>query len=331
MPGGQETRAPEHGRLPVLFVSHGSPMVALETDDYTRALEGWAGGVPRPTAIVVVSAHWQASRPVRVATSAAPATIHDFYGFPPELYALRYTPPGEPGLGSEIIARLQDAGIEAEADPGRGLDHGVWVPLRFLYPGAEVPVVAVSLSAPARPRELLALGRALAPLRAAGILILGSGGVVHNLGRLDRRGESAPVTEWARDSTTGSATGSRLATRRAWPRTSASRPTPPSPSRPASTSTPCWSPSVRREPKAGSGTSTRVSGSAASRCEASRCRPDASRSQRIGSLFQPVTRRRRRLGFNSGRPECQIRFGESQPNVVAARPGPSRPSGGSPA
>jgi 4,5-DOPA dioxygenase extradiol len=198
VPDGQATRAPEPGRLPVLFVSHGSPMVALETDDYTRALEGWAGGVPRPTAIVVVSAHWQASRPVRVATSAAPATIHDFYGFPPELYALRYTPPGEPGLGSEIIARLQDAGIEAEADPGRGLDHGVWVPLRFLYPGAEVPVVAVSLSAPARPRELLALGRALAPLRAAGILILGSGGVVHNLGRLDRRGESAPVTEWAR-------------------------------------------------------------------------------------------------------------------------------------
>ena len=99
------------------------------------------------------------------------------------------------GSASEIIARLQDAGIEAEADPGRGLDHGVWVPLRFLYPGAEVPVVAVSLSAPARPRELLALGRALAPLRAAGILILGSGGVVHNLARLDRRGESAPVIE----------------------------------------------------------------------------------------------------------------------------------------
>jgi len=184
-------------RLPVLFVSHGSPMVALEEDDYTRALGSWANGVSRPAAIVVVSAHWQAPRPVRVATSPAPATIHDFYGFPPELYALRYTPPGAPGLASMIIERLRETGIEAEADPGRGLDHGVWIPLRFLYPRAEVPVVAVSLSAPARPRELLALGRALAPLRAAGILVFGSGGVVHNLGRLDRRGGSAPVAGWA--------------------------------------------------------------------------------------------------------------------------------------
>ena len=193
----QPIHAPDPGRLPVLFVSHGSPMVALETDDYTRALEGWASSVPRPAAIVVVSAHWQAPRPVRVATSPAPATIHDFYGFPPELYALRYTPPGAPGLASEIIARLREADIEAEGDPGRGLDHGAWVPLRFLYPRAEVPVVAVSLSAPARPRDLLALGRALAPLSAAGILVFGSGGVVHNLGRLDRRGESAPVAGWA--------------------------------------------------------------------------------------------------------------------------------------
>ena len=190
--------APDAERVPVLFVSHGSPMVALEEDDYTRALGACARRIPRPGAIVVVSAHWQAPRPVRVATSPAPPTIHDFYGFPPELYALRYAPPGAPGLASAIIERLRQAGIEAEADPRRGLDHGAWVPLRFLYPGADVPVVAVSLPAPASPRDLLALGRALAPLRSAGILVLGSGGIVHNLGRLDRRGEFAPVTAWAR-------------------------------------------------------------------------------------------------------------------------------------
>ena len=184
-------------KLPVLFVSHGSPMVALEEDGYTEALRRWSTDVPRPAAIVVVSAHWQAPRPVRVATGRAPATIHDFYGFPPELYALRYAAPGAPELAAAIVERLQDAGIAAEPDPGRGLDHGAWVPLRFLYPHADVPVVAVSLAAPARPRELLALGTALAPLREQGILLFGSGGVVHNLGRLDRRGGSAPVAGWA--------------------------------------------------------------------------------------------------------------------------------------
>jgi 4,5-DOPA dioxygenase extradiol len=172
-------------------------MVALEEDSYTEALRRWATDVPRPTAIVVVSAHWQAPRPVRVGTSRALATIHDFYGFPPELYALRYAASGAPELASAIVVRLREAGIAAEADPERGLDHGAWVPLRFLYPRADVPVVAVSLAAPARPRELLALGEALAPLRRQGILLLGSGGVVHNLGRLDRRSGAVPVAEWA--------------------------------------------------------------------------------------------------------------------------------------
>jgi 4,5-DOPA dioxygenase extradiol len=184
-------------KLPVLFVSHGSPMVALEEDGYSEALRRWSTDVPRPAAIVVVSAHWQVPRPVRVATSRALATIHDFYGFPPELYALRYAASGAPELATAVVERLQDAGIAAEPDPGRGLDHGAWVPLRFLYPHADVPVVAVSLAAPARPRELLALGAALAPLREQGILLFGSGGVVHNLGRLDRRGGTAPVAGWA--------------------------------------------------------------------------------------------------------------------------------------
>jgi len=172
-------------------------MVALEEDDYTEALQRWPASIRRPDAIVVVSAHWQAPRPVRVATSPAPETIHDFYGFPPELYALRYAPPGAPELASAIVERLREAGIAAEADLGRGLDHGAWVPLRFLYPRAEVPVVALSLAAPARPSELLAVGQALAPLREQGVLVFGSGGVVHNLGRLDRRGGPVPVVGWA--------------------------------------------------------------------------------------------------------------------------------------
>lgn len=181
--------------FPALFVSHGAPTAALDDDAYTRALGAWARGRPRPRAIVVVSAHAEARGPVRVNASAQPALIYDFYGFPPALYALRYPAPGAPDLAREVASAFDDAGLDPIVDAQRGWDHGVWVPLRLLYPAADVPVVEVSLPVPRTPDMLVAMGRALAPLREKGVLLFGSGGLVHNLHLL--RPDPAPPEPWA--------------------------------------------------------------------------------------------------------------------------------------
>jgi 4,5-DOPA dioxygenase extradiol len=183
--------------FPALFVSHGAPTVALEDDAYTRALGAWARARPRPHAVVVVSAHAEALGPVRVNAAAEPALIYDFYGFPPPLYALRYPAPGAPDLAHEIAGAFAGAGMEPVLDAQRGWDHGVWVPLRLLYPGADVPVVAVSLPVPRTPELMLAMGHALAPLREKGILLFGSGGLVHNLHRLVWDAEAGAPEPWA--------------------------------------------------------------------------------------------------------------------------------------
>jgi len=183
--------------FPALFVSHGAPSAALDDDAYTRALGGWARGRPRPRAVVVVSAHAEAFGPVRVNAASEPALIYDFYGFPAPLYDLRYPAPGAPDLAREIAGTLLEAGLEPVVDAQRGWDHGVWVPLRLLYPAADVPVVALSLPVPRRPEALLAMGRVLAPLRERGVLLLGSGGIVHNLHRLRMDDGAVPTEPWA--------------------------------------------------------------------------------------------------------------------------------------
>lgn len=170
--------------FPALFVSHGAPSAVLEDDAYTRALAAWARGRPRPRAVVVVSAHAEARGPVHVNAAAQPSLIYDFYGFPPALYDLRYDAPGAPDLAREVASAFDGAGLDPVLDAQRGWDHGVWVPLRLLYPAGDVPVVALSLPAPRTPELLMAMGRALAPLRRKGVLLLGSGGIVHNLHRL---------------------------------------------------------------------------------------------------------------------------------------------------
>jgi len=171
--------------FPALFVSHGAPSAALDDDDYTRALGAWARSRPRPRAIVVVSAHGEAQGPTRVSSAARPDLIYDFYGFPPELYQLTYPAPGAPDLSREVAAALEAAGAEPVLDGVRGWDHGVWVPLRLLYPAADVPVVQVSLPVPRSPSSLAQMGAALKPFREHGTLLLGTGGIVHNLRRLD--------------------------------------------------------------------------------------------------------------------------------------------------
>ena len=165
---------------PSVFISHGSPMFALEPGELGPQLQQLGAALQDLSAIVVVSPHWQ-TREVRVSAAARPQTIHDFGGFPQPLYALHYEPPGAPELAAEIVRMLVDAGLPATLDAQRGLDHGAWVPLRYLKPAADVATLQVSLPARMNAQGALELGRALAPLRERGVLIVGSGSLTHNL------------------------------------------------------------------------------------------------------------------------------------------------------
>ncbi|HWN38543.1 MAG TPA: class III extradiol ring-cleavage dioxygenase [Gammaproteobacteria bacterium] len=168
-------------RMPTLFISHGSPMLAVVDSAARRFLAQLGPKLPPPTAVVVVSAHYDT--PITQVTAGdRPETIHDFGGFPDELYRLRYPAPGSPGLAREIVGQLEAAGVNAQLAPLRGLDHGAWIPLSLMLPRADVPVLQVSLNSRRSPQEHFALGRALRSLRDVGTLILGSGGATHNLG-----------------------------------------------------------------------------------------------------------------------------------------------------
>ena len=166
--------------LPALFVPHGAPTFALHPGAAGAALTAVARKLPRPRAIVVVSAHWDTDEPC-VGFADRPETIHDFWGFPPELYQLHYPAKGSPQAASEVLAAISAAGLAVERDAGRGLDHGAWVPLRMMYPEAEVPVVPLSIQSHGGTAQAYRLGQALAPLAASGVLLIGSGNVTHNL------------------------------------------------------------------------------------------------------------------------------------------------------
>lgn len=183
-------------RTPVLFVSHGAPTIALETDGLPAALAAFAARTPRPRAIIAVSAHWGAHREIGITSAPYHRLIHDFGGFPEELYRLEWPAPGAPDLAARAAARLEAAGFRALLDPGRGLDHGVWIPLRFAYPEADVPVVQIALPDEA-PAVLARMGAALAPFRDEGVLLVASGGIVHNLARVRLDAPGAPPDPWA--------------------------------------------------------------------------------------------------------------------------------------
>ena len=193
-------------RLPSLFVSHGSPMMALEPSPARTFLAGLAPHLPRPRAILVVSAHhdaaYQGGR-ATVTASPKPPTIHDFGGFPDELFAMRYPAPGDPALARRIVGLLADQDLAVTADPDRGLDHGAWVPLSLIYPVADIPVVQLSIASNASPEWHYALGQALTPLRDDGVLIVGSGSITHNLRALfsARLPIDAPAPSWVTDFT----------------------------------------------------------------------------------------------------------------------------------
>jgi 4,5-DOPA dioxygenase extradiol len=179
--------------LPAVFIGHGSPMHALADNAYTRALGELGRALPRPAAVLAVSAHWEAPGP-SLTHMARPRTIHDFGGFPDALFAVDYPAPGDPALAERAAAL-----VGGRLDDGEwGLDHGTWAVLRHMYPRADVPVVQLSVDPGLSGREHLGLGRRLAPLREQGVLILGSGNVVHNL-RLMKWTAHADPEPWNRE------------------------------------------------------------------------------------------------------------------------------------
>jgi 4,5-DOPA dioxygenase extradiol len=184
--------------LPSLFISHGSPMLALQPGASGPALMRLAAEIPRPKAIVVVSAHWE-SQELLVTGNPAPETWHDFGGFPRELFAVQYPAPGQPQLAAQIVELLTMDGLNARIDNQRPFDHGTWVPLSLMYPDADIPVVQVSLPSRMGPALQTRVGRALASLREQGVLLIGSGSITHNLGELDWHAGPESVEPWARE------------------------------------------------------------------------------------------------------------------------------------
>ncbi|RZG87328.1 DODA-type extradiol aromatic ring-opening family dioxygenase [Acinetobacter venetianus] len=181
--------------LPGLFISHGSPMLALDPEQVGPALYRLSINLPKPQAIIVMSAHWE-SQALEVSTSSRPQTWHDFRGFPPELYEIRYPAAGSPTLAEEILSLFADAGIAANANSTRPRDHGVWMPLLHMYPDADIPVIEISLPIKMTADEIYKIGQVLSPLREQQILLIGSGSITHNLAELSWHAD-ADVPFWA--------------------------------------------------------------------------------------------------------------------------------------
>jgi 4,5-DOPA dioxygenase extradiol len=183
---------PRLQRMPVIFAAHGAPIL-LDDASWISELGAWAAAMPKPKAILMVSAHWE-ERPATLGATRTVPLVYDFYGFPERYYETRYEAPGAPELAARVRELLLQHAIPVAEDPERGLDHGAYVPLVAMYPDADVPVLQISMPA-LDPAELFALGRAIAPLREAGVLVFGSGFLTHNMRFAFKPGTPA----WARE------------------------------------------------------------------------------------------------------------------------------------
>jgi 4,5-DOPA dioxygenase extradiol len=185
-------------KTPVIFLSHGAP--TLVTDDIpARAfIKGLGPRFRDVRAVLCISAHWETDEPTVNALNK-PSTIHDFYGFPDELYKVNYPAHGSPSVADDVVKALSESGIHCEIDHARGLDHGAWVPLSLMFPEANISIVQLSIQHNLDPAKYLDLGHALQPLRDKKILILGSGGAVHPLGYFTPRFDGSPPEKWATD------------------------------------------------------------------------------------------------------------------------------------
>jgi 4,5-DOPA dioxygenase extradiol len=189
------TEKNQTARMPAIFVGHGTPFNALQTNRFTQAWSEFGKSIPKPRAILAISAHWYIGATAATAMPAPP-TVHDFYGFPSQMYEIEYPAPGAP----ELAAALKElvAPVWVELDRGQwGLDHGTWTVLRHMFPEADVPVIQLSIDGRQPPEYHLDIGRRLAPLRDQGVLVMGSGNIVHNL-RLMDRGRPGEGPDWAR-------------------------------------------------------------------------------------------------------------------------------------
>ncbi len=184
-------------RLPTLFVSHGSPMTLIDPGRPGAAIAGLGRRLEKPKSILIASAHWLTNIPA-VSTAENPETIHDFYGFPDELYRLSYPAPGAPDLATRAVGLLTRAGIPS-GGADYGLDHGAWSPLKLMFPDADVPTAQLSIQPERDPAHHFRVGQALAPLHDEGVLIVGSGQFTHNLRDIDRRAGEGQIAGWAKD------------------------------------------------------------------------------------------------------------------------------------
>ncbi|MBD3884056.1 dioxygenase [Phormidium tenue FACHB-886] len=184
-------------RFPAVFISHGSPDLLLRESPAREFLQQLGTQLGKPNAILVVSAHWLTPIPT-VSAAAQASTIHDFGGFSPELYQMKYPAPGAPKLAEQTIKLLAQAGFETETDPSRGLDHGAWEPLLLMYPQADIPVTQLSIQPRLGTSHHLQLGRALAPLQQEDVLILASGSTTHNLRAFGAYPFDAPPPDWVK-------------------------------------------------------------------------------------------------------------------------------------
>ena len=181
--------------MPVIFLSHGAPTIPLEAGETGAAWRQLGEQLPRPSAILVISAHWETSIPT-ISRAIRPETIHDFSGFPEELYKLQYSAPGAPEMAQAAAFALQLAKIPVQLDDAHGLDHGAWIPLSLMYPKADIPVAQLSLQPSQNPAWHIALGRALRPMREQGVLIIGSGSITHNLRAVFKHQQGEAVPDW---------------------------------------------------------------------------------------------------------------------------------------
>ena len=183
--------------MPTLFVSHGAPTLVMDPVPTRDFLLSLGGKLPRPKAILAVSAHWDTRGPM-LSSGTNPHTMYDFYGFPQELYSMTYPAPGSPELADKAAALLAQAGLHADLDERRGLDHGAWVPLTLMFPEADIPVVQLSIQSHRSTEHHLALGQALAPLRDQGVLIMASGNATHNLREVFSHDMEEPPAPYAK-------------------------------------------------------------------------------------------------------------------------------------
>lgn len=185
-----------------IFIGHGAPLVALDNDTYSKDLKKFAASIPKPDTIISVSAHWEQDIPINITSAPHPRQIYDFYGFPQQLFELNYRPQGNPKLAKEFINKLNKSNIKSVPNPDHGLDHGTWIPLSIMYPGAEIPTIQISIPKDHTPEFFVKMGNVLKQFRDRNILFMGSGNIVHNLRMvrgLSPADKNATPDEWAKE------------------------------------------------------------------------------------------------------------------------------------